>query len=132
LAPENNRKSVIWYATLLEFGTRLCHQELWFCLASIQASVSKLVPARLAGLTRLLVRDMLCGDRAMDTAGIILPVGRDGRHELVRFRYHATGRRGSTVVDARSEGVERTNAMRHEVLVCREGKKTTPIEACCR
>ena len=80
LAPENNRKSVIWYATLLEFGTRLCHQELWFCLASIQASVSKLVPARLAGLTRLLVRDMLCGDRAMDTAGIILPVGRDGRH----------------------------------------------------
>jgi hypothetical protein len=90
LAPENHRKSVIWYATLLEFGSRLCHQELWFCLASIQASVSKLVPARLAGLTRLIVRDMVCGDRAIDTAGILLPVGRDGRHELVRIHYHAT------------------------------------------
>ena len=84
LAPENHRKSIIWYATLLEFGTRLCHQELWFCLASIQASVSKLVPAKLSGLTRLVVRDMVCGDRAMDTVGIILPVGRNGRRELVR------------------------------------------------
>ena len=90
LAPENNRKSIIWYASLLEFGRRLCFEELWFCLASIGTAVCKLVPAQVGGLTRLLVRDMVCGDRAMDTAGIILPVGRDGKHELVRIHYHAT------------------------------------------
>ena len=90
LAPDNKRKSILWYSTILEFGSKLCHQELWFCLASIQASVSKLVPARLAGLTRHVVRDMVCGDRAIDTAGIMLPVGREGRLELVRFHYHAT------------------------------------------
>ena len=90
LAPENNRKSIIWYATLLEFGTRMCFEELWFCLASIETSVAKLVPAQLAGLTRLIVRDMVCGDRAMDTAGVILPVGGDRKHEMVRIHYHAT------------------------------------------
>ena len=90
LAPENNRKSVIWYCTLLEFGTRLCHQELWFCLASIETVVSKLVPAQLAGLTRIIVRDMVCGDRPVNTAGIILPVGTAGKHELVRLHYRAT------------------------------------------
>ena len=42
LAPENQRKSIIWYATILEFGSKLCHQELWFCLASIETAVSKL------------------------------------------------------------------------------------------
>lgn len=90
LAPENARKSVIWYCTLLEFGARLCHQELWFCLADIETSLSKKVPAQLAGLTRLLVRDMCCGDRALNTAGVILPVGERGRHELVFIHYHAT------------------------------------------
>ena len=38
----------------------------------------------------MIVRDMLCGDRAMNTAGIILPVGRERRPELVRLHYHAT------------------------------------------
>ena len=90
LAPENTRKSVIWYATLLELGPKLCHEELWCCLASIETSVSKLVPAQLAGLTRLIVRDMLVGPRAVNTAGIILPVGPNGRHELIRLHYQAT------------------------------------------
>lgn len=90
LAPENNRKSVIWYATLLELGPKLCHQELWCTLASIETSVSKLVPAQLASLTRLIVRDMLVGPRAVNTAGIVLPVGPNGRHELIRLHYHAT------------------------------------------
>ena len=90
LAPENNRKSIIWYATILEFGSRLCHQELWFCLACMETKVSKLVPAQLSGLTRLVVRDMVCGDRAANTAGIILPVGRERRPEMVRIHYHAT------------------------------------------
>ena len=90
LAPENNRKSVIWYATLLELGAKLCHEELWCCLASIETSVSKLVPAQLASLTRLIVRDMLVGPRAVNTAGISLPVGPNGRHEMIRCHYHAT------------------------------------------
>ena len=90
LAPENNRKSVIWYATLLELGPKLCHEELWCTLASIETSVSKLVPAQLASLTRLIVRDMLVGPRAVNTAGIILPVGPNGRHELIRLHYQAT------------------------------------------
>ena len=88
LAPELHRKSIIWYATLLEFGIRLSHQELWFCLASIEVAVAKQLP--IAALTRLLVRDMLCGERPLHTAGIILPVGKEGRHEIVRIHYHAT------------------------------------------
>ena len=87
---ENNRKSVVWYCPFLEFCSRLCYQELWFCLATIEASTVKNVPGQLAALTRLLVRDMCCGDRAANTAGIILPVGVGGRHELVRLIYHAT------------------------------------------
>jgi hypothetical protein len=90
LAPENQRKSIIWYATILEFGSKMCHQELWFCLASIETAVSKLVPAQLSGLTRLVVRDMVCGDRPMNTVGIILPVGRERRLEMVRIHFHAT------------------------------------------
>ena len=90
LSPENNRKSIIWYATLLEFGPRLCHQELWTCIACMLSTETKLVPAQLSGLTRLVVRDMVYGDRAANTAGIILPVGRQGRPELVRVHYHAT------------------------------------------
>ena len=90
LAPDNKRKSVIWYTTLLEFGHRLCHQELWFCIASIETALSKLVPAQLSGLTRLLVRDMVYGDRATDRVGIILPVGVRGRLEMVRIHFHAT------------------------------------------
>lgn len=90
LAPENNRKSILWYASILEFRSRLCHQELWCCLAVIETKVAKLVPAQLAGLTRHLVRDMVCGDRAADIAGIILPVGSERRHEMVRIHYHAT------------------------------------------
>ena len=90
LTPENSRKSVMWYATLLEFGSKLCHQELWCCIACIQTAVSKLVPAQVSGLTRLLVKDMVCGDRAANVAGIILPVGVDMRPEMVRIHYHAT------------------------------------------
>ena len=90
LAPENRRKSIIWYATLLELGSKLCHQECWLCLASTETSVSKLVPAQLSGLTRLVVRDMVCGDRPMNTVGIILPVGRERRLEMVRIHFHAT------------------------------------------
>ena len=90
LAPENNRKSILWYSGILEFGSRLCYQELWFCLACVEARVAKLVPAQLSGLTRHVMRDMVCGDRAANIAGIVLPVGRGRRHELVRIHYHAT------------------------------------------
>lgn len=90
LAPENKRKSIVWYATILEFGSRLCHQELWCCLACMETTVSKLVPAQLSGLTRHVVKDMVCGDRAANTAGIVLPLGVGRRPELVRIHYHAT------------------------------------------
>jgi hypothetical protein len=80
----------MWYATLLEFGSKLCHQELWCCIACIQTAVNKLVPAQVSGLTRLLVKYMVCGDRAANVAGIILPVGVDMRPEMVRIHYHAT------------------------------------------
>ena len=49
-----------------------------------------LVPAQLSGLTRLVVRDMVCGDRPMNTVGIILLVGRERRLEMVRIHFHAT------------------------------------------
>ncbi len=52
--------------------------------------MSKLVPAQLSGLTRLLVRDMVCGDRPMNAVGIILPVGRERRLEMVRIHFRAT------------------------------------------
>ena len=72
LAADNSRKSIMWYATLLEFGTMLSHQELWSCIACIETAVSKLVPAQVSGLTRLLVKDMVCGDRASNVAGTAL------------------------------------------------------------
>ena len=78
------------YASILEFGSRLCHQELWCCLACVEAGVAKLVPAQVSGLTRHVVRDMVCGERAANIAGIVLPVGTGGRHELVRIHYRAT------------------------------------------
>ena len=90
LAPELNRKSIIWYASLLEFGSKLCHQELWNCLACLETAVAKLVAGQVSSLTRVLVRDMVCGDRAMNNAGIVLPVGPSGRPERVLIRYHAT------------------------------------------
>ena len=90
LAPGNSRESLMWYTTLLEFGAKLSHQELWSCIACIETAVSKLVPAQVSGLTRLLVKDMVCGDRAANVAGIVLPVGVDMRPEMVRVHYHAT------------------------------------------
>ena len=89
LAPENKRKSFIWYATLLEFAERLCHQELWFCLANIQTSVVKTVPGQISALTKLVLRDMFCGDGALNTVGLILPVGKNGKLEMVRLHFHA-------------------------------------------
>ena len=32
---------------------------------------------------------MFCGDGALDAVGLILPVGKDGKLEMVRFHFHA-------------------------------------------
>ena len=69
---------------LLEFGHRLCHQDL------LLTTEAKLAPTQASGLTRLVVRDMAYGDRVANTAGIILPVGKQGKPELARAHYHAT------------------------------------------
>ena len=58
LTNDNKRKSDVWYASFLEFGTKLCHEELWFTLASATVRWVKKVPAGLSGLTRTLLRDL--------------------------------------------------------------------------
>ena len=89
LAPEIRRKTIIWYFSLLEFDTKLCHQELWSTIAIVKTDCAKLVPGGVSALTRLILRDMVCGDRAVNTVGLILPVGEDGRLEMVRIHAHA-------------------------------------------
>ena len=36
LTPENRRKSVVWYASFLEFADLLSHEELWMTLAIVR------------------------------------------------------------------------------------------------
>lgn len=33
LVPDNRRKSVVWYASFLEFGSKLAYEEAWITLA---------------------------------------------------------------------------------------------------
>ena len=58
LTADNKRKSVVWYASFLEFGSMLCHEELWMTMASARTNFVKKFPANLSGLTRKLLRDL--------------------------------------------------------------------------
>jgi len=33
LAPENRRKSIVWYVSFLEFGAKLAYEEAWMTVA---------------------------------------------------------------------------------------------------
>ena len=33
MVPDNRRKSVVWYASFLEFGSKLAYEEAWITLA---------------------------------------------------------------------------------------------------
>ena len=53
LAPDNRRKAVVWYISFLEFGDRLCCEELWMPVA----------------VARTLCKMAVCGDSvAVSTA----------------------------------------------------------------
>ena len=58
LAPENKRKEVIWYTSFLEFGTKLCYEELWMTIATCKSSYAKKFPAGWSGLTRKVLREL--------------------------------------------------------------------------
>ena len=58
LGHDNKRKSVVWYASFAQFGTHLCHEELWMTLAVARTRALKTHPAKLSGFTRLLLRDL--------------------------------------------------------------------------
>ena len=58
LTSDNKRKSLVWYASFLEFGDKLCHEELWFTVASARTSWVRKFPAGTSGLTRRILRDM--------------------------------------------------------------------------
>ena len=129
LSPENNRKSIVWYATLLEFGHRLCHQELWTCIAGILTKEAKLVPAQVSGLTRLVVRDMVCGDRAANTAGIILDcaqiaieywegIGIDGMFEIMEELYTIRALARRRVWRGRLSAHDKTSVLNLQSAAC--------------
>lgn len=40
LAPDNQRKSVVWYFSFLEFGWRLSYEEVWIPLAFARTETS--------------------------------------------------------------------------------------------
>ena len=40
LAPDNQRKSVMWYFSFLEFGTKLAYEEVWLPLGFARSEVS--------------------------------------------------------------------------------------------
>ena len=58
LGHDNKRKSVIWYASFLEFGELLCHEECWVSLACARQSWVRKAPAGASGLTCRLLRNL--------------------------------------------------------------------------
>ena len=58
LGGDNKRKSIVWYASFLEFGNLLCHEECWFTLASALTLVVKTTPAGVSDLTRRILREL--------------------------------------------------------------------------
>ena len=78
LTADNKRKSVIWYASFLEFFERLAFEELWMTPACARWNFVKDVPGGCSHLTRLLLRSMLLGSGSLATVGIELPIGAGG------------------------------------------------------
>lgn len=86
LVTDNRRKTVVWYCSILECRERLCHEEMWFCVAAIRTGLVKNVPGGFSALTKLIMKEMFAGDDALD-AGLNLPVGPGGRLERVRISF---------------------------------------------
>jgi hypothetical protein len=82
LTHDNKRKSVIWYASFLEFGLLLCHEECWFTMASARTLWVKQVPAGISGLTRRILRDLFLTQDISGT-GVVLA------GKKVRVYFHA-------------------------------------------
>ena len=79
---DNKRKSIIWYASFLEFGILLCHEEVWITIASARTVWAKKVPAGVSGLTRRILREMFI-DQDIAGRGIRI-LG-----QLLRVCFHA-------------------------------------------
>jgi len=74
LAPEVRRKAVVWYASILEFGTdRLCYTEAWTPVAYAYQTEVKEVRGGISALSRSLLCSLYLGPGGLSTAGVNLP-----------------------------------------------------------
>ena len=125
LGHDNKRKSVVWYASFAQFGTHLCHEELWMTLAVARTRALKTHPAKLSGFTRLLLRDLFFS-QDVNGQGIRI-LGRTARvafhalladEEALSAMWHAKGSSGvmpcaicCTVTDKPKAALDRSSAL---------------------
>ena len=59
-ATTNNRKSLLWYFTFLEFGVHnLCREELWLPFGTLRSHICKTMPGGLSEVAAYVVRSFL-------------------------------------------------------------------------
>ena len=85
LRPIIKKKSHVWYITILELRDRLCRTDLWIPIALLRSSIVSRLPGGLSAATRLLLRSMCLGPRAIGNAGLCLRHS-DGGHRLIHLR----------------------------------------------
>ena len=89
LCPDNLRKSNVFYVSFLEFGIKLCYEELWLSISVVRTSVCKTLAGGCSAVYGMLLRSMFIGPQSVKLVGVSLPIGEGGACELLRIDYHA-------------------------------------------
>ncbi len=87
LTAHNQRKSIVWYASLREFGWRLSYEEVWLPVAFATISFIKTVLGGVSNLTRAILVAMFCSDDSIQTAGVVLPIGDNDTYAVLHIAF---------------------------------------------